>query len=154
MDDLSEIFDHLFGDSDGLIDGLNSDSIESIDELDSMINSIGVNDSISSLGNVDFNDAMNEALSSFNHELQIPNSDSINFTGHEHHDPFSGEHYYDSNNDISFEGNGDKYTDNNYNQQQADKWLAKEQDCLVKGDKTGAAAAHATAMDHLKRIKN
>ena len=57
------------------------------------------------------------------------------------------------NNDISFTGN-DKYTDNSYNQAQADKWLAKEQDCLAKGDKSGAAAAHATAMDHLKRIKS
>lgn len=56
-------------------------------------------------------------------------------------------------NNISFTGNGDKYTDNSYNQAQADKWLAKQQDCLAKGDISGADAAKALAKDHLRRIK-
>lgn len=79
----------------------------------------------------------------------------VSFTGDlSHHEPFSGEPgYKERRSAVSFEGTGDKYSDNEYNRKQADKWLAKEQECLAKGDKTGAAAAHSTAMSHLGRIK-
>ena len=153
MDDLSDVFGHLFSDSDGLIDGFDSESIESIDDLDSMINGIGVSNPIDMTESVDFNDAMNEALSSFNQDFELPNSEQIPFVGHTHHEPFPGEADYNSNNDITFVGKGDKYSDNDYNQQQADKWFDKEQDCLANGDPKGAEAAHRTAMDHQKRIK-
>lgn len=63
---------------------------------------------------------------------------------------------YDSydGHDISFTGSDDKYSDNQYNRQQADKWLAKMQDCLAKGDTAGAKAAEKLADKHLGRIKN
>ena len=98
-------------------------------------------------------DEMDKALTMFNdHSMDLSTTDSINFTGTLHHTPFEGEPI-DSRSDISFEGSGDKYTDNEYNRKAADKWFAKEKDCLAKGDVNGAAAAHSTAMDHLKRIK-
>lgn len=57
-------------------------------------------------------------------------------------------------NDISFTGNGDKYTDNAYNQSQYDKWMDIYMQKLAKGDTSGANAALSTAKDHLRRIKN
>lgn len=54
---------------------------------------------------------------------------------------------------ISFTGNGDKYSDNEYNQKAADNALAEEARLREKGDVRGAEAAHREAMKHISRIK-
>lgn len=90
--------------------------------------------------------------------LDMPNIETdsmVDYLCDDYNSVDNNDYSYSSNNpEISFTGNGDKYTDNEYNQTQADKWLDKEQECLAKGDKTGASAAHSTAMNHLKRIKS
>ncbi len=146
-DGTQSVFDN--SDADDLIDFTGNSDIqfESLNELFQFDNG----DNFSSL----MKDSIDEQ--SF-YECQIDDVDGslsdVSFTGHNHHDPFPNEPDYESDHSISFEGNCDKYTDNLYNQEQANKWLAKEQDCLAQGDKSGAAAAHSTAMDHLKRIKS
>lgn len=100
----------------------------------------------------DFYSSMENAFNTF---LDSSNSSDPSFGGSiDHHDPFQGDPDYDSDgSEISFTGNGDKYTDNSYNQEQAKKWLAIEQDKLAKGDIKGAESARNIAKDHLRRIK-
>ncbi len=56
--------------------------------------------------------------------------------------------------DISFTGNGDKYTDNDHNQSLADQWMAEAEKRYQKGDKSGGDRAMAKANDYLRRIKH
>lgn len=155
MEGLEELFESIFGADDLPIESFATDGGLNINVEDILSGDIA-NIETSSLGDIDngFETAMGCALDDFNGEsLDFSSSDSVSFTGQSHHEPFDGESSMDDSNQISFEGNGDKYTDNEYNKEQADKWLKKEQDCLAKGDTTGAAAAHSTAMKHLGRIK-
>ncbi len=59
-----------------------------------------------------------------------------------------------SANDISFTGNGDKYTDNSHNQFMADRWMAEAEKRYQKGDRSGGDRAMAAAKSYLSRIKN
>jgi len=59
-----------------------------------------------------------------------------------------------SANDISFTGNGDKYTDNSHNQFMADRWMAEAEKRYQKGDRSGGDRAMAHAKSYLSRIKN
>lgn len=68
-------------------------------------------------------------------------------------DANSDSEYNNDSSQISFTGSGDKYMDDEYNREQAEKWFKKEEECLKKGDTSGAAAAHSTAMKHQNRIK-
>lgn len=155
MDGLEELFESILGADDLPIESFATDGGLNINVEDILSGDFG-NIETSSLGDIDsgFETAMDYALDDFNEEsLDFSSSDSIPFTGQSHHEPFDGEPSMDNGNQISFEGSGDKYNDNEYNKEQADKWLKKEQDCLAKGDTTGAAAAHSTAKKHLGRIK-
>lgn len=60
----------------------------------------------------------------------------------------------DSQSDISFTGNGDKYSDNDYNRQSADDFLKQEAYYREKGDNAAADAAHRQAMKHKGRIND
>lgn len=60
----------------------------------------------------------------------------------------------DSNQEnISFTGNGDKHTDDDYNRKAAEEHLKQEEYLRKKGDNRGADAAHSQAEKHIKRIK-
>lgn len=90
----------------------------------------------------DFTAAMNSAYS----ELDV--SDNGNF----------GNDFIDSDintnqADISFTGNGDKHTDDDYNRKAAEEHLKQEEYLRKKGDNRGADAAHSQAEKHIKRIK-
>ncbi len=56
--------------------------------------------------------------------------------------------------DISFMGEGDKYTDNEYNRKAAKEHFEKEEELRKKGDNKGAEAEHNIAMKHMGRIRN
>lgn len=142
MEGLEDLFENILGASSFDDPGVSLDDILSGDISNVDTPSFGDN-------NADFDAAMSAAFEDVNKGL-----DAVSFTGQFHHEPFDGELSIDNNgSQITFEGNGDKYTDNDYNREQADKWLAKEQDCLAKGDTKGAASAHSTAMKHIGRIK-
>lgn len=148
MDFFDEILDSIGGALDSVFDGGDSIDIDdiSLDGQDSMMSDLFSLQNFSS-DSSDFSSLMS---ASFEGDA-FDNFENSNFDCDSDFDGITEEN---QNSDVSFTGSGDKYVDNSYNQKQADKWLAKEQDCLAKGDKSGAAAAHATAMDHLKRIKS
>lgn len=58
----------------------------------------------------------------------------------------------DNHSDVSFTGNGNKYTDNEYNRESADDFLEQEAYYRKKGDNAAADAAHRQAMKHKGRI--
>lgn len=155
IDSFSESLSNILSDSTS--DSLDFSQFSDVDlgDYSSIISEFASGD-FTDNGSDEFYSSMDNAFNGLfeNFGSSMDANSNISFEGSlDNHELFLEESYSNADN-ISFEGNGDKYTDNSYNQAQADKWLAKEQECLAKGDKTGAAAAHRTAMDHLKRIKS
>lgn len=149
IEGIEDLIECLFGDGD-----IDCSPEDVLDGGDYTFDDTQIFDSMASEGVSDgFNEEMSQALNEFNNEsIDFSSTDSISFTSNSHHEPFPDE-TTGNGEDISFGGSGDKYTDNEYNRQAADKWLQKEKDCLAKGDISGASAAHSTAMSHIKRIK-
>lgn len=58
----------------------------------------------------------------------------------------------DYNNDISFTGKEDKYSDEEYNRKEADKYLEQEEKKRKSGDTKGGDILHNLAMKHVNRI--
>lgn len=58
----------------------------------------------------------------------------------------------DYNNDISFTGKEDKYSDEEYNRKEADKYLELEEKKRKSGDTKGGDILHNLAMKHVNRI--
>lgn len=155
IDSLGKAISDIFSDSTSGIEDFSPFSDVNLGDCSTIISDFASGNFIDN-GSEEFYSGMESALNRLleDTDSSLDTNSNISFEGSmSHHEPFSRESDFNTDN-ISFEGNGDKYTDNAYNQAQADKWLAKEQECLAKGDKTGAAAAHSTAINHLKRIKS
>lgn len=58
----------------------------------------------------------------------------------------------DYNDDISFTGKEDKYSDEEYNRKEADKYLEQEEKKRKSGDTKGGDILHNLAMKHVNRI--
>lgn len=58
----------------------------------------------------------------------------------------------DYNNDVSFTGKEDKYSDEEYNRKEADKYLEQEEKKRKSGDTKGGDILHNLAMKHVNRI--
>lgn len=132
----------------------NSDSC-TFDSFDFFDNDMSLHQSLSECEiDSELQTEMDAALNNYDNTANPTSTDNISFLGQSHHEPMDGEPEKDPlKRYVSFEGNGDIYSDNDYNRKEADKWLSKEADLLAKGDTTGASAAHKTAMKHISRIK-
>ena len=165
MDGLDDFIDSVSASLDNFFNGTDS-ACEDFSDLtdgtnigdcgDDVIDALS-NGNFSSHGSSDFYSSMKSALREFDSvngtesAMYLDGIDGeVSFEGSlEHYEPFDDE----NREDVSFTGNGDKYTDDEYNREQAEKWFKKEEECLKKGDTSGASAAHSIAMKHQKRIK-
>lgn len=156
MDGLEDILGSLFGDDSNSNIGFDSDAHTDLNDVDLPISDVDLRNMGNDFPvhyNPEFTGAMNEALSSFQENFDSSNSENIDIINNFHHEPFSGEPDYNTNNEITFEGNGDKYTDNEHNQKLADQWIAEAEKRYQKGDKSGGDRAIDKAEGFLKRIK-